>query len=39
MADDKAILQREYYSPGGGFFEWKGYTPPKKGQRSILTPP
>ncbi|MFL5240879.1 MAG: L-serine ammonia-lyase [Gemmataceae bacterium] len=32
MAGDKAILELEYYSPGGGFYEWKGYTPPKKGQ-------
>lgn len=29
---DKAIYELEYYSPGGGFYEWKGYTPPKKGQ-------
>jgi L-serine dehydratase len=32
MAGDKALLELEYYSPGGGFYEWKGYTPPKKGQ-------
>jgi L-serine dehydratase len=32
MAGDKAIHELEYYSPGGGFYEWKGYTPPKKGQ-------
>src|SRR6188474_735500 len=31
MAGDKAIYELEYYSPGGGFYEWKGYTPPKKG--------
>lgn len=31
-AGDKPILELEYYSPGGGFYEWKGYTPPKKGQ-------
>ena len=31
MAGDKPILEQEYYSPGGGFYEWKGYTPPKKG--------
>jgi L-serine dehydratase len=24
------FLEQEYYSVGGGFFEWKGYTPPKK---------
>lgn len=32
MGGDKPIFELEYYSPGGGFFEWKGYTPPKKGQ-------
>src|SRR5881394_2768415 len=32
LAGDKALLEQEYYSPGGGFYEWKGYTPPKKGQ-------
>src|SRR5438477_11009131 len=32
MAGDKALYEQEYYSPGGGFYEWKGYTPPKKGQ-------
>ncbi len=31
MGGDKAIYELEYYSPGGGFYEWKGYTPPKKG--------
>jgi L-serine dehydratase len=31
-AGDKAVYELEYYSPGGGFYEWKGYTPPKKGQ-------
>jgi L-serine dehydratase len=31
MAGDKPVLEQEYYSPGGGFYEWKGYTPPKKG--------
>ena len=31
-AGDKVIHELEYYSPGGGFYEWKGYTPPKKGQ-------
>jgi L-serine dehydratase len=30
MAGDKVILEQEYYSVGGGFIEWKGYTPPKK---------
>ena len=32
MAGDKAIYEQEYYSVGGGFIEWKGYTPPKKGK-------
>jgi L-serine dehydratase len=32
MGGDTAIYELEYYSPGGGFYEWKGYTPPKKGQ-------
>jgi len=32
MGADKPIYELEYYSPGGGFYEWKGYTPPKKGQ-------
>jgi L-serine dehydratase len=30
MAGDKPLLEQEYYSVGGGFIEWKGYTPPKK---------
>jgi L-serine dehydratase len=25
------LLEQEYYSVGGGFIEWKGYQPPKKG--------
>lgn len=32
MAGNEAVYELEYYSPGGGFYEWKGYTPPKKGQ-------
>src|SRR5690349_5442286 len=31
MGGDKPVYELEYYSPGGGFYEWKGYTPPKKG--------
>ena len=31
MAGDKVLLDQEYYSVGGGFIEWKGYAPPKKG--------
>jgi L-serine dehydratase len=30
MAGDKVLYEQEYYSVGGGFIEWKGYTPPKK---------
>src|SRR5262245_34234292 len=32
LAGDKVLLEQEYYSVGGGFYEWKGYTPPKKGR-------
>jgi L-serine dehydratase len=32
MAGEKVLLEQEYYSVGGGFIEWKGYQPPKKGQ-------
>jgi L-serine dehydratase len=32
MGGDQPVYELEYYSPGGGFYEWKGYTPPKKGQ-------
>jgi L-serine dehydratase len=31
MAGDKPLFEQEYYSVGGGFIEWKGYQPPKKG--------
>src|SRR6185295_17141813 len=31
MAGDQVLLEQEYYSVGGGFIEWKGYEPPKKG--------
>jgi L-serine dehydratase len=30
LAGDKVLLEQEYYSVGGGFIEWKGYTPPEK---------
>jgi L-serine dehydratase len=30
LAGNDALLEQEYYSVGGGFIEWKGYTPPKK---------
>ena len=32
MAGDTVLHELEYYSVGGGFIEWKGYEPPKKGQ-------
>ena len=32
MGGSKPVYELEYYSPGGGFYEWKGYTPPRKGQ-------
>jgi L-serine dehydratase len=32
VAGDDVIYELEYYSVGGGFIEWKGYTPPQKGQ-------
>src|SRR5688572_14727960 len=31
MAGDRVLLEQEYYSVGGGFIEWEGYTPPQKG--------
>jgi L-serine dehydratase len=32
VAGDQTLYELEYYSVGGGFIEWKGYQPPKKGQ-------
>jgi L-serine dehydratase len=32
MGGSEVLHELEYYSPGGGFIEWKGYQPPKKGQ-------
>jgi L-serine dehydratase len=32
MGGNATLYELEYYSVGGGFIEWKGYTPPKKGQ-------
>jgi L-serine dehydratase len=32
MAGNSVLHELEYYSVGGGFIEWKGYQPPKKGQ-------
>jgi L-serine dehydratase len=31
MGGNEVLNELEYYSVGGGFIEWKGYTPPKKG--------
>src|SRR5882762_3335804 len=30
LASNEVLLEQEYYSVGGGFIEWKGYTPPTK---------
>src|SRR6476469_7161226 len=30
LGGNDMLLEQEYYSVGGGFIEWKGYTPPKK---------
>ena len=30
LAGKEVLFEQEYYSVGGGFIEWKGYTPPKK---------
>jgi len=30
LAGEQVLLEQEYYSVGGGFIEWKGYTPPQK---------
>jgi L-serine dehydratase len=32
LAGNETLYELEYYSVGGGFIEWKGYTPPQKGQ-------
>jgi L-serine dehydratase len=32
LAGSETIYELEYYSVGGGFIEWKGYTPPEKGK-------
>jgi L-serine dehydratase len=31
MGGNEVLHELEYYSVGGGFIEWKGYQPPKKG--------
>jgi L-serine dehydratase len=30
MGGETPVFELEYYSVGGGFYEWKGYQPPKK---------
>ena len=38
MAGDTVLLEQEYYSVGGGFIEWKGYTAAEEGRsRSTRT--
>ena len=32
MVGDNTLHELEYYSVGGGFIEWKGFQPPKKGR-------
>ena len=34
-AATSVLLEQEYYSVGGGFIEWKGYKPPKKGAAEV----
>ena len=36
LAGKEVLLEQEYYSVGGGFIEWKGYTPPKKNPPKYL---
>lgn len=31
-ADDSTLFEREYYSTGGGFFQWKGQPPAQRGE-------
>ena len=37
-ADGKPIYELEYYSVGGGFIEWKGYSRRRRTRPSIPTP-
>ncbi len=39
MAGDTVLLEQEYYSVGGGFIEWKGYSRRRRASRSTPTPP
>jgi L-serine dehydratase len=34
LAGNDVLLEQEYYSVGGGFIEWKGYTPRRRTRRS-----
>jgi len=36
MAGNTVRFEQEYYSVGGGFIEWQGYTPPKKNPPKYL---
>jgi L-serine dehydratase len=38
LAGNEVLLEQEYYSVGGGFIEWKGYTPPKKNPPEVPVP-
>ena len=38
LAGSEVLLEQEYYSVGGGFIEWKGYTPPKKNRAEVSVP-
>jgi len=31
LAGETVLLEREYYSVGGGFLQWKGWAPPQRG--------
>ena len=35
MGGSAVLYELEYYSVGGGFIEWKGYKPPKKGAAEV----
>jgi L-serine dehydratase len=31
LGEDEVVFEREYYSVGGGFLQWKGWKEPKRG--------
>ena len=35
LGGDKILLEQEYYSVGGGFIEWKGYSRPRRTRPNI----